>query len=175
MVNGLAVDFGGADLMPRKEATITIEAEGRDKGKIYYLREMSAVQVEKWAARAIIALTRGGVNIPPEVAAGGIASIAAIGYGALGGLQFAEVEPLLDDMMRCVVGITPDPATNATVRRPLQVDDDIEEVATILRLRAELFELHTGFSAAAALSTLVSQARAAAISANTSTSPEASE
>lgn len=76
-------------------------------------------------------------------------SLAAIGIRALFGLRFDEAGPLLDELMGCVKAI-PDPA-RPNVIRPL-VADDIEEVATLIQIKSEVFELHTGFSPAAILS-----------------------
>ena len=121
--------------MARKVATIVIDSEGRDCGKVFQLREMPAMQAERWA--------KSGVEIPENIANAGLAGVAALGLKAFGGLDFADAEPLLIEMMSCVQ-IIPDPAKPQVVR--FLVDDDIEEVATLLKLRAEVFSLHTGFS-----------------------------
>ncbi len=132
----------------RKTATITIDAEGRDKGKTFFLREMSASQAEKWAARAFLGMAKAGVEIPDDIASTGLAGIATVGFRAIGGMGFELAEPLLDEMFQCVQ-IIPDPS-KPNVIRPL-VEDDIEEVATRLKLRKEIFGLHVDFSKAGAL------------------------
>ena len=78
------------------------------------------------------------------------------------------MEPLMDEMFRCIE-ICPDPSKPGVVRS--LIDDDIEEMSTILRLRMEVFQLHVDFSIAAVLSGLVEKAKAAANSRTTSTSP----
>lgn len=133
----------------RKTAEITIDAVGRDTGKIFVLREMPASQAEKWAMRALLALAKSGVELPDGVAAGGFAAVAAIGVRALGALSFAEAEPLLDEMMGCVQR-RPDPAKPMV--RAL-VEDDIEEIETRIKLRLEIFNLHTESFRAAVAST----------------------
>lgn len=143
----------------RKEVVVTITAEGRDKGKVFVIREKSAVQTEKWATRALLALSRSGVDIG-DAADAGIRGIMALGIKALFGMSFTDAEPLLDEMMECVSWRV-DPK-RPDVTRPLMVDDDIEEVATLLRLRSEVVELHTGFSIAGLLSTSTSETPAAA-------------
>ena len=135
--------------MARKIATVVIDAEGRDYGKVFQLREMPAMQAERWAMRALLALAKSGVEIPENIANAGLAGVAALGLKAFGGLDFADAEPLLTEMMSCVQ-IIPDPAKPQIVR--FLVDDDIEEVPTLLKLRAEVFSLHTGFSLPAAAS-----------------------
>ena len=127
----------------RKTATITIEAAGRDFGKVFLLREMPASQAEKWAARAFLGMARSGVEIPDNIASAGLAGIAALGLRAIGGMAFADAEPLLDEMFACIQYI-PDPTRPAVVRA--LIEDDIEEIATRVRLRKEVFGLHVDFS-----------------------------
>jgi hypothetical protein len=50
--------------MARKERTVVIETEGRDLGRTYLLREMPASQAEAWATRLLLALGKGGVEVP---------------------------------------------------------------------------------------------------------------
>lgn len=123
----------------------------RDAGKAFLVTEMDSVRAEKWAIRALLAVTSSGVDIPPEVAQMGAGALMAAGFRALLTMAFADAEPLLDEMMNCVV-IVPDPKRPDTTR---PIDDvDIEEVMTRLHLRSEVVELHTGFSVAAFLSRL---------------------
>ena len=133
--------------MARKTLLFTLNEEGRDKGKIFVLTEMPAAQAEKWGLRAILALAGSGVSIPDEVKDMGMVGIATLGFQALGGAKWELVEPLLDEMMSCV-SIQPDPARPDIVRG--LIPDDIEEPKTFVRLRREVFELHTGFFALAA-------------------------
>ena len=128
----------------RKEVDIDVETEGRDKGKRFHLTEMPAPQAEKWAIRAGLALSHAGVQMPP-----GMTGWAALAFGALQALNsvaYEELAPLLDEMMSCVK-IVPDPKI-PLLMRPLNGQDDIEEIRTILVLRAEVFNLHLGFSLA---------------------------
>jgi hypothetical protein len=128
----------------RKEVDIDVETEGRDKGKRFHLTEMPAPQAEKWAIRAGLALSHAGVQMPP-----GMTGWAALAFGALQALNsvaYEELAPLLDEMMSCVK-IVPDPKI-PLLMRPLNGQDDIEEIRTILVLRAEVFNLHSGFSLA---------------------------
>lgn len=126
----------------KKEVLYTVSLEGRDKGKVFKLTEMPAAQAEKWGIRALMAMTRGGVEVPDAVMSEGIAGLARFGVGALLKADFRDVEPLLDEMM-CCIQIVPDPAQQNVVRS--LVDSDIEEVPTIFVLRRALFALQTGF------------------------------
>lgn len=127
----------------RRTKVVTITDEGRDKGKTFLLEEMPAAQAEEWAARALLAVTNAGIDLPDDMEGAGMAAIAVMGLKALVKVKFDDVRPLMVEMMQCV-RYAPDPAHPEVVRALL--DDDIEEVATRVQLRAEVFSLHTGFS-----------------------------
>lgn len=145
----------------------------RDNGKTFLITEMSAVKAEKWAQRALLAITAAGVDIPPEVIAMGAGAVMAAGFRALMTMSFADAEPLLDEMLECVTFV-PD-RKRPDVVRPFDAED-IEEVTTLLTLRSEVIEVHTGFSIAAALSKLGTAATNwTPASSDTPTSPPPSE
>ncbi len=126
----------------RKTKEVTIVAEGRDKGKVYVLREMPSSQAEKWAVRAFLSLARSGVEVPDSVRDAGIVGLLTLGVQALAGVRFEDAEPLMDEMFRCIT-ILPDPQRPTSERR--LVEEDIEEIPTRIQLRKELWDLHTGF------------------------------
>lgn len=136
--------------MARKAMQYQVQDSGRDQGKVFILREMPASQAEKWAVRAFLAMASNGIELPEGVEHTGFAGIAQVGLSMIGKLPFAEAEPLLDEMMGCVTYM-PNPS-NPSVSRAL-IEDDIEEVATRLKLRVAVFKLHADFSFAGALST----------------------
>ena len=132
--------------MARKVSTVTIGAEGnRDAGKVFQLTEMSAAQAESWAARMLLAIGRSGAQVPETLFSAGLAGLAKLGPSVLIGLAWSDLEPLLAEMMACVV-IVPSPSQPAVTRKLLE--DDIEEITTRLRLRTEVWKLHVGFSTA---------------------------
>lgn len=133
--------------MARKTATVKIDAPGRDFGKTFVITELSAFAAEEWAGRALFAMLNAGVEIPDNISRAGLAGVAALGIGALTKISFDAAKPLLDEMLGCVQ-IQPSPK----VTRAL-IDDDIEEVATLLTLRKEVLNLHMDFFTAADLST----------------------
>jgi hypothetical protein len=165
----------------RKTKVVTIpgapseELGSRDNGKLYLVTEMPASQSEKWAARAITALSNAGFEVPEETASLGMAAVAIVGIRALARVSFHEAEPLMDEMMMCVQAI-PDPARPAIVRA--LVENDVEEVKTRLLLRSEVLELHTGFSLAGTLLRVLAEREAQMTAAenlsSTSTSPTSS-
>ncbi|AYO37442.1 MULTISPECIES: hypothetical protein [Serratia] len=132
--------------MARKEKYITIESENRDQGKAFHVKEMPASQAEWWAMRALMAMGRGGVEIPDNIRNMGMAAMAVEGLKAISKIPPEEARPLLDELMMCVQAV-PNPADKSVVR-PL-IESDIEEVATRLNLRAEVFKLHVDFFATA--------------------------
>lgn len=136
--------------MARKVAQIKIDTEGRDLGKVFQITEMPAAQAEKWALRVFLAMAKSGIEVPEDIANAGLAGVAMMGLRSLGGMDWQYAEPLLDEMMTCAA-IIPDPLKPNVVR--FLVADDIEEIATRLRLRKEIFNLHTGFFTLAADST----------------------
>ena len=157
----------------RKTKTITIpKTGGRDAGKTFLLTEMDAFRTEKWSQRALLAIAAGGVDIPEEVLRMGAGAVMAAGFRALMTMAFQDAEPLLDEMLSCVE-IVPDPKYPAVVRK-LDVED-VEEVKTLLLLRSEVIELHTGFSPAAFLSKLGTAATQTPDTNGSSTSPKPSE
>lgn len=135
--------------MARRQVTVTITADGRDKGKVFVLTEKSARDAEDWAARALFAMMNSGMEIPENIAQQGLAGVAALGIKSLTNLSYDLAKPLLDDMLGCIQF---QPGTNASVVRRL-FDDDIEEVATFVQLRQEILSLHIDFFTPAVPST----------------------
>lgn len=169
--------------MARKREIVTVSEEGRDKGKSFLLVEMDPRKGEKWATRALLALGRaGGADSDPALKANlqsaGMAGIAAVGIQALTKIDYYDAEPLLDEMMECVSFVPDVSRLDQSTREPITrglIDDDIEEISTLLFLRNKIVELHTGFSFAAFLSRIGAVAKAQWNSSTTPTSPPSSE
>lgn len=132
--------------MARKSITITIDGppsdDNRDGGKRFLIREMPSGQAERWAMRAFLGLARSGVEIPPDLDEQGIAGLARLGLTALTAMHYDDLGPLMDEL-EAQVSIIEDMMPEG---RPL-TEDDVEEVATRLRLKREVFGLHVDFSA----------------------------
>ena len=136
--------------MARKKQDITIHYEGRDKGKVFQITEMSSLQVERWAMRAVNALVRAGADVPDGLELAGMAAIVAIGIKNISKIPFEELDPLFAEMFGCLM-LKPDPAHPEIVRHLVDGvgdGDDIQEVNTCLLLRQKILELHLGFSIA---------------------------
>jgi hypothetical protein len=126
--------------MARKTIKYLVNDEGRDKNKLFIITEMSARTAESWAVRALMALLKNNIEVPSETMS--MAMMAEVGFKAIGGLEWGVAKPLLDEMLDCVK-IVPDPQ-KPYVTRSL-IDEDIEEVKTLMNLRLEVWNLHTDF------------------------------
>lgn len=126
--------------MARRQEDITIRDEGRDKDKVFRIREKSAADAEWWAFRAILAIGRSGVDLGGITPDMGMNGIAILGLTAFFKLDPPVIKPLMDEMWKCITAVP-----SADVERAL-VEDDTEEVMTRFRLRAEVMSLHVGFS-----------------------------
>lgn len=148
--------------MRKTKAVIAPDFCGRDRAKHFYLIEWPAATAEKWALRAILAYNRnGGAVLREDIFGLGMEGIFLLGMNTFlrGQIQAEEIIPILDELLECV-RIIRDPSkksadTGEMVTSPIVSDDDIEETATRMWLRSEVFELHTGFSAAGAVSKLI--------------------
>jgi hypothetical protein len=148
--------------MSRKSKPFVVTDDGRDKGKRFLITEMSAEKAEEWGVRALGAMIRAGVDLPDLVMASGMAGVVSVGFMALFAAPFAELKPLLDELLACVESCAEDPKSEV---RTKVFENDIEEPRTLLLLRMEAFELCAGFSVAAAFSTLREQTISAAMAA----------
>ena len=74
----------------RKNSHIAIQDEGRDKGKVFVITEKSAIEADKWGIRALLALSKSGVPIPPEFMDMGIIGVLAVGIHRLAGVSSGE-------------------------------------------------------------------------------------
>jgi len=127
----------------RNTRVVTINTDGRDKGKSYLITELSCYDAEKWANQLLFGLMNAGVDVPKNIFDMGLAGIAALGISMLGKLPFERAEPLLEKMWTCVQYV-PDPRNGIPRPGGLQ-DGDVEEVRTMIHLRAQILDLHTGF------------------------------
>lgn len=139
--------------MGRRSELVTL-TDGRDRGKQFRIDEMYADSGERWALRALLAISRSGVNVPPGLFENGWAGLAAmmpylfvIGFQGLSGAKWEEIEPLLNEMMACITFQPP----GGYPTQPLGVGPafQIEEVKSLLLLRKKVLELHVDFSAVA--------------------------
>ena len=153
-----------------KKKEITIVAKNRDEGRKYLLTEMPALQAERWARHAIMAMNREDLDIAAEVAALGMWGFVLGGMQALAGGDVAAVDKLMDEMLPQIQIV------EEAVTRPLGGQGDVWELSTWKTLRQELIELHMGFTfAELALSLKAESASTQQDLQTSSTSPTSSE
>lgn len=128
-----------------REITITQvgERENRDAGKTFVITEAPAVQAEEWGLRAMMALGSGGIVVPQEMADAGLIGVVLVGYQAFMGAKASELLPLWREMLPACVKHRPSPG----IVMPFD-PAQIEEPGTLLHLRQQILELHTGFTLA---------------------------
>lgn len=124
--------------MARKTYRLTVNSEGRDKGKTFVLTELSALDIERWTVRLVLALGKNGVTLPDVQADSGFAGIAGVLWALIAQITPEEAENLLATMLE---GLKID---EGKISREL-VDGDIEEATTLLSIRMAWVELHAGF------------------------------
>lgn len=151
--------------MRKREAVVVPDWGGRDKGKHFEITEAPALKAEKWFWRFTIALKGTSASIPEELATYGMAAMSIMTARAVNAflaadVDFVKLEPLLDELLECVK-IIRNPGLNTRETgfphaTPIVGADDIEEVKTLIWLRSEVLRIHSNFSLAEGLSTLVS-------------------
>jgi hypothetical protein len=172
--------------MRRTETVVVPDDEGfgRDAKKHFQIKEVPALQAEKWFWRLVIALKGTSAQIPENIASYGMAGIAIITARAINAffasdVDWQKLEPLMDELMTCVKIIRNPSANDRATGVPLATDlkgqDDIEEIKTIVWLRSEVLRVHTNFSFTEGLLNLVSMiSKPQTDSSTTSTSPPSS-
>ncbi len=133
----------------RKEKTVILDDRG--KQLTFKIREMSALQMEGWIARAGILLAGAGIldktgdarNVG-EIASELGRTIESSGLSALGKLDYDKARPLMDELLACCSRV------DAGVEQPLTPDvleGFVEDVRTLFTLRKEALALNFGFFA----------------------------
>jgi hypothetical protein len=135
--------------MERRTTHLTVTGDGRDAGGIIELREMPAYDATELCLRAMQCVSRGGVDIPPEIFQMGAQGFVVLGAGAIiagiGKTPWYEVKPLLDALLACVVSYQPPGGTQA-LRGLETIKGQIQEPSTFLWIYEEVVSLHLGFS-----------------------------
>jgi hypothetical protein len=126
--------------------TVTVQSTSpryRDNGKMFLITEKTAMQAELFAVKVLNVLASSGVELNGDAMSMGLRGLAQHGVQALGRLPIDLVEDIFSEMMACVQ-IIPDFKTLPEMSRKLS-ENDIQEVPSLMLLKIEVFELHTGF------------------------------
>jgi hypothetical protein len=149
--------------MRKKEIVEIPDGFGRDstpRKKVFLIEEWPADRAEKWGIRAMLAYNQGSRLEPSAVVGMGMEGIFIMGVQVFlnGSMDAEKVIPLLDELLDCVKMIR-DPKKQDNFGNPIAtalIAEDIEEVSTRMWLRSEVIRVHTGFSPADALLSLIS-------------------
>lgn len=120
----------------RKTKTITIQDNNRDNGKTFIITEMSAERAEYLAFAVLHEITVADGLAEQDNA--GMASLFTKGLEGIFKIPPERAKPIFDELMTCIKIKTP------SIERNL-VPEDIEEISTRMRLKMEVFKLHTDF------------------------------
>ena len=102
--------------MARREDRVVIEREGRDKGKVFWITEMSAMAAEYFAGRLLTILAAGNTSVPPGFFRMGFEGAAAwVAVHGIGGIDWNLLQPLLAEQLSCIA-IQPDPLQERAAR-----------------------------------------------------------
>jgi hypothetical protein len=142
-----------------------VTALRRDAGKMFRVKEWPARRAEKWAWGMVFALKGSSGQIPDDVARLGMVGVGIRLLNTVLGapVQYAEIEPYMDELIDECVTIVRDPtnrdkATGGYIASAHN-ESDFLEVGTLQWLRSEVIRVHTNFSVIDALSALLSAAR----------------
>lgn len=136
--------------MGRKTERVTIDAPGRDLGRVFILTELDSWSALILTAKIAHALTISGINVPeiaknPEgLAEGGIRLMTYIAPSV--------AEPILNELRECVT-VLPPRAKPGSLAQPLIPENQPHEIRTWFTLLTKLYYLHLGFSPAADIPT----------------------
>lgn len=126
--------------MSGREVKITLNDNGHDL--TFNIKKMSATQLERWMLRASILLAKGAdIDISDISGAKDLIMSGKI-LKVLGGLNYEEAAPLLEDLLQCCSRISGGVLAQCTSDT---VDDYIKDVRTLFRLRLEVLKLNFGF------------------------------
>lgn len=130
--------------MARREIIWTVETEGRDKGKEFFITEMSAWDAETMAQDIYREMGDAEFGaIPADVIAMGCAGLSTIGLSVLAAAS-ADISANITERLLSTVKISVD--TGYRDVKPF----DFEEVSTIRDLKDKVFALNFDFLALAA-------------------------
>lgn len=130
--------------MARKTKDLVI-ASGRDKGKTFVITEMSVIDADRWANRALLAMMRGGVDVgnvdfSNVDSAGGMLELVKVAITGLGNMEEVIAVDLLNELLDCAKFVP-----SSGTPREIIIESDIESMATLWSIRKEALMIHIDF------------------------------
>lgn len=139
----------------RKETTITLQdtnIKGEPIELTFKIKQMSAVQQERWFNRAVMLLMGAGSSISDvtlnqlqnEMQSKGMQYLLEL----FGKLKYEDIEPLYNELLTCCSYIPNPDKPNTAVQCTVQnIDSFISDFRNLYRLRIEVLKLNFGFLA----------------------------
>ena len=133
--------------MARKTKDLVI-ADGRDKGKTFVITEMSVIDADNWANRALLAMLRGGVDVgnldfSNVNTSGGMLELARVVIAGLGNMQEQIATDLLNELLDCARIVNADGSTREILMD--EINCEIESIKTLWQIRKEALMIHIDF------------------------------
>lgn len=122
-----------------KSKKIRIE-KGRDSGKTFIVTEMPIIRADSLAMKIIHAVAGAGFDISSINPNLGVIALTQLTLDVIGRIPEHQFLEISNELLSCVK-IVP----NGGEARDIEVDIDIFDVATLMRLRKEAIAIHVDF------------------------------
>lgn len=130
--------------------------EGADAGKVFIVSQMPLIKGDRWANRAALAVMKAGVDVAAlkgltEKADGNItgmldiASVLNVLLKALGGIEEATAQALLDELLDVVKIQLPDGGERKIIAPTEHSNGDINDMKTLWKIRIEAIKVNLDF------------------------------
>lgn len=134
----------------RKEINHVVEANNRDFGKHFKIKEFSAWDAEVLAEDILRAMSKSNYwNISPEIIQLGVAGLSTIGLSAISAANKEDADYINSKVMSAVSIVIPGVDGKAPIERPVE-KTDFDEVSTIRDLKDKVLGLNFDFLTIAA-------------------------
>ena len=130
--------------------------EGADAGKVFIVSQMPLIKGDRWANRAALAIMKAGVDVAAlksltDGAKGDItgmldiASVLNVLIKALGGIEEATAQALLDELLDVVKIQLPDGGERKIIAPTEHSNGDINDMQTLWKIRIEAIKVNLDF------------------------------
>ena len=126
----------------------------RDNGKTFILTEMDAYAGQDWALRVLLAMAKGGVQLPEGGLNAPWETLAQFAITSLARAPYGDIRPLLEQMLgQARYAHAPDNKAMPTQEIAPGPNCPVEEIKTFMAIQSALWKLHAGFSEGASTPT----------------------
>lgn len=132
----------------RKTVTLTLNRRDGEGTVLFEIKEMGALQLEKWLTRGLLLLAGAGAldqEALQDSKAIENALLTSGGRNMFSALKYEEMEPLLDEMLACCSKVADGIRIACTKADGLASIADEIGVSNLIRLRVEAMRLNLSF------------------------------